>query len=186
MALLLKSTKRPQGSSSQPATVDQWIKVTASVTNAGAGVALPATTTGQLFRVYGGRVLVKALIGEVTTLIQTQACNLKVSSKKLDATGTAVGTAKDISANVDVTAHEVGGLHFIEGDGSAGVLATAGGAYIGSQGGMWIAPQGEIYVTTSATNTGAMKWDLWYQPLDPGSYVVPVALSGAGILQAAI
>lgn len=185
MALLLKNVKRPQGSTGQLATLDQWIQVT-QATSAGAGIALPATTTGQLFRVRGGRVVVRAMVGEVTTLIQTQACNVKVSSKKLDNTSTAVGSAVDVAANVDITAREVGGMYFVEGDGTAGVLSNAGAAFIGPNSGSWVAPQGEIYLTTSATNSGAMKWDLYYQPLDAGAFVEPVALTAAGILQAAI
>jgi hypothetical protein len=38
-----------------------------------------------------------------------------------------------------------------------------------------IAP-GEIQLTTSATNTGSVKWDLYYLPLDPAAYVVPSAV----------
>lgn len=187
MALLIKDSRRPTATSTgnQPAILDQWIRVT-QATPAGAGVALPASTTGQLFRVYGGRVVVKALVGTVTTVIQTQTDNLKVSSKALDTASAAVGTAVDVAANVDVTAREVGGMYFVEGDGTAGVLSNAGAAFIGPNSGSWVAPQGEIYLTASATNTGAMKWDLWYQPLDPGAYVVPAQLTGAGILQAAI
>lgn len=184
MALLIKDQKRPTGSTGKQAVVDQWQQAT-QATSAGAGIALPATTTGQLFRVRGGRVIVKALVGEVTTAIQNQLCNLKVSSKKLDASSSAVGTAVDVTANVDMANREVGGLHFVEGDGTAGVLSNAGAAFIGANSGYWIAPQGEIYITTSATNTGAMKWDIWYQPLDPGAYVEPAVLT-SGILTAAI
>lgn len=172
----VSSSASRQGS----AVLDQAIQVTCPVAN------LPATTTGQLFRVRGGRVLVKALVGQVTTLVQTQACNMKVSSKKLDSASAAVGTAVDVAANVDITAREVGGFYFVEGDGTAGVLSNAGAAYVGAAGGSWIAPQGEIYVTTSATNTGAMKWDIFYQPLDAGAYVEAVPPSSAGVLQAAI
>lgn len=184
MALFIKDIKRPTGASGRQATLDQWIQVT-QASPSGAGIALPATTTGQLFRVKGGRVLVRGLLGQVTTVIQTQACNTKVSSKALDAASAAIGTAVDISANVDITAQQVGGLHFVEGDGTAGVLSTAGGALIGANSGMWIAPQGEIYVTTGATNTGAMKWDIWYQPLDAGAYVEAAPLTNS-LLTAAI
>jgi hypothetical protein len=180
MAFLVKNVKRVQGSSTPVSVIDQNIKVSVPA------VALPATTTGQLFRVKGGRVLVKAIVGEVTTIIQTQACNLKVSSKALSNASAAVGTAVDIAANVDITAREVGGFAFVEGDGTALVLSNAGGAFIGPNSGYFVAPQGEIYLTTSATNTGAMKWDLWYQPLDAGAYVEPVPFTAAGILQAAI
>lgn len=184
MAFMAKNVNGPQGTTSKSAILDQYVKVT-QATAAGAGIALPASTTGQLFRVRGGRVLVKALIGEVTTVIQTQADNVKVSVKKLDNASAAVGTAVDVCANVDVTAMAVGSHYFVEGDGTAGVLSTAGAILVGPNSGWWIAEQGEIYLTASATNTGAVKWDLYYQPLDPGAYVEPAALS-SGILTAAI
>ena len=40
---------------------------------------LPASTTQNLFTIAGGRVLIKMLFGEVTTVVQAQACNLKVT-----------------------------------------------------------------------------------------------------------
>lgn len=187
MAFIVKNRNQAGVSSASRqgfSTVDQWIQVT-QATNAGAGIALPATTTGQLFRVKGGRVVVKCLLGQVTTVIQTQANNMKVSSKALDAASTAIGSAVDIAANVDVTGLQVGGFYFVEGDGTAGVLANAGGSLIGTNSGYWIAPQGEIYITTSATNTGAMKWDVWYQPLDPGSFIEAAVLTNS-LLTAAI
>ena len=169
MAFLIKDTKPTQRSANgYPPVLDQYIRVSV------AGRTVPATTTDQIFRVRGGRVRVRLLLGEVTTAIQNQLDNMKVSSKKLDANNAAVGTAVDIAANVDIANREVGGLYVVEGDGTAGVLSNAGGAYIGPNGGEWIAPQGEIYLTTSATNTGAMKWDLWYLPMDEGAYVDPV------------
>ena len=178
MAFLIKNNIRQTASSaSRQANVvlEQFIQVTCPART------IPATTTDQIFRVRGGRVLVQALIGEVTTVIQAQADNLKVSSKRLDNSSVAVGTAADIAANVDMTGLEVGGLYFVEGDGTAGVLSNAGGALIGANSGRWVAPQGEIYLTTSATNTGAMKWDIWYLPLDPGAYVEAVGTATAAI-----
>ena len=177
MAFLIKNATRPAATASKQGNslVEQLIMVSS------ASKTLPATTTQQLFRVVGGRILVKYLIGEVTTVVQTQACNTKVSSKRLDNSSVAVGTAKDLAANVDITGLEVGSTYFVEGDGTAGVLATAGGTYVGPNSGYFIVPQGEIYVTTAATNTGAMKWDIWYQPLDPGAYVYPVNTATAAI-----
>jgi hypothetical protein len=68
--------------------VDQWIVASK------ASATLPATTTQNLFTISGGRVLVKGLIGEVTTVVQAQACNLKVS---VDPSGG--GTTYDVAAN---------------------------------------------------------------------------------------
>jgi hypothetical protein len=35
-----------------------------------------------------------------------------------------------------------------------------------------ILPVGVIRITTSATNTGATKWQCWWMPLDSGATVV--------------
>lgn len=176
-AIKNRSFRNVSGSQSQQgyAILDQDIHVQT------AGRTIPATTTDQIFRVRGGRVLVKRLVGEVTTVIQAQADNLKVSSKKLDNSSVAVGTAVDVASNLDITTMEVGGFYFVEGDGTAGVKSTAGAAFVGPNSGSWIAPQGEIYLTTSATNTGAMKWDIWYMPLDEGAYIESVGVATVAI-----
>lgn len=179
MAFLLKNQNRTYGTSTPISILDQFVLVSQPT------VALPATTTGQIFRVTGGRVLVRALVGEVTTATGATVTTCKVSSKKLSNANVAVGTAVDVASAVSVASLEVGSLFFVEGDGTAAVTSTAGAAFIGTNSGLWIAPQGEIYLTTSATNTGSMKWDLWYQPLDAGAVVVAATLS-AGLLQAAI
>lgn len=178
MALLIKRAHRQSSSSASQggaAVLDQFIQVSTATRTP------PATTTDQIFRVRGGRVLVRALIGEVTTAIQNQACNLKVSSKRLDNSSVAVGTAVDVASNVTIQALELGSSLFVEGDGTALVTSTAGAAFIGANSGMWVAPQGEIYLTTSATNTGSIKWDIFYQPLDPGAYVDSVVTATAAI-----
>lgn len=147
-----------------------------------AAKALPQNTTEILFKVIGGRVLVKALVGEVTTIIQNSDPVVKVSSKKLNAAmDTAVGTAVDIASTVDITSLEVGGSVFVEGDGTAAVKSSAGAVFIGTNSGYWIAPNGEIYLTTGASKTGALKWDLFYEPLDPGAFVIPVDVATAAV-----
>jgi hypothetical protein len=35
-----------------------------------------------------------------------------------------------------------------------------------------LVPAGTITLTGSATQTGAMKWDLWHVPLDSGAVVI--------------
>lgn len=179
MAFLLKNINRASGSSIQPTILSQFIQVSQPA------IALPASTTGQIFRVRGGRVLCHLLIGEVTTIIQAQATTLKVSSKKLSDAATAVGTAVDICATVDGNAKEVGSLYIPLGSGAAAIWSNAG-AGLGTLGRIpFILPQGEVYLTTVATSTGAMKWDMWYQPLDAGAYVEAATLTTA-LLTAAI
>lgn len=168
MALIIKnaSLNRLSGfTNTGQAIVSQYIQVSRPTQT------VPATTTDIIFRAYGGRVLVHLLIGEVTTILQAQADNIKVSQKKLDAAGAAVGTAVDVCANVDGNAKEVGSLYIPIGSGAAAIWSNAG-AGIATLGRIpWVLPQGEMYLTSSATSTGAMKWDIWYQPLDAGAYV---------------
>lgn len=173
MALQLKN--QPTRNAGQP-QVAQSIKVSR------AAATLPQTSTHQLFQVRGGRVLVRLLLGEVTTIIQNSDPVIKISSKKLNAAmDTAVGTAVDVASTVAITSDEVGTLYVVEGDGTAIIPSDAGAAFIGSQGGSWIAPNGEIYLTTGASKTGAIKWDLWYEPLDAGATVVPIDVATAAV-----
>ena len=75
---------------------------------------LPQTATGNIFTV-SGRVLVKKLIGEVTTVLTATATTVKVV---FDPTG--ADTAADLSAVLTVTSDPVGTLYSI-----VGVAATA-------------------------------------------------------------
>lgn len=127
---------------------------------------LPASTTQDIFVVSGGRCAILLLLGEVTTVIQAQACNLKVTSAPT------VGTAVDLAANLDINAKEAGTLLLAELDGTALVGANAGAALSGVGASLCIVPVGTIKIETSATNTGATKWDLWYFPLDVGAQIV--------------
>lgn len=129
-----------------------------------AAATLPATTTQSLFTVTGGRVAILAIVGEVTTVVQTQACNTKLIS-----TPTA-GTAVDLCAVLNISADEVGTLYGITGlfsDAMVGVNAGAGVL----QRNPVVVPAGTIGLNTAATNTGATKWALWYVPLDEGASV---------------
>ena len=154
--------------------LNQWIQVSR------AALALPQTTTEQLFRVYGGRVLVHLLIGEVTTVIQSTDPVAKVSTKRLSDASVAIGTAYDVASTLDMSSDEVGTIYTVEGDGTALVSPQLAGSGYG-QPQPWIMPQGEIYLTTGASKTGAIKWDIFYQPLDPGAYVVAVSTATAAI-----
>ena len=126
--------------------------------------AIAVISTKDLFTVAGGNCLILGLIGEVTTVIETQANNTKHISTPT------VGTAQDLCAAVDTTAHEVGGLLTItgtfadaavKGNAGAGAMMTAG-AVVGP---------GVIGINTAADNTGAYKFSLWYVPLEDGAYV---------------
>lgn len=131
-----------------------------------ATATLPAGTLGHLFTISGGRIVVKYLIGEVTTVIQAQACTVKV-------TGTpTTGTAVDWSAvSASISGLEVGGKFSLPAA-AATALVTGNAGGVIAKGADWIASVGTIDITTSATNTGSVKWDLIYVPMDIGASVV--------------
>lgn len=130
-----------------------------------ATATLPQTTAGALFTVSGGRVAITSIVGEVTTVIQTQANNTKLTANPT------TGTSVDICAALNISADEVGTLY-----GITGAFATAmGGVNAGALAGM-LAPvivnAGTIDLDCAASNTGAVKWSLTYAPIDDGATIV--------------
>src|SRR5579859_6798280 len=65
---------------------------------------LPATTTGNIFTVSGGRILVLALVGQVTVAIQNQACSLSINAVATAGSTLALCTAGPI-INAPVGTH---------------------------------------------------------------------------------
>lgn len=128
---------------------------------------LPATAQTPYFTVAGGRVLITAMIGEVTTAVQAQATTVQ-----LIATPTS-GTAVNLSnATGDVNAKEVGA--------TIALATTLGGTLVVNNAGATVLPlvngfvvrTGTIDFKTGATSTGATKWSLFYVPIDAGATVV--------------
>lgn len=125
---------------------------------------LPAGTAGALFNVIGGRVAIKGILGEVTTVVQTQANNTKLTANPT------VGTSVDLCAVLDISADEVGCLYGITGNvGDALTGADAGYAPLPEQ--PLVAAVGTIDLDCAATNTGSVKWSIWYVPVDDGAYI---------------
>lgn len=129
-----------------------------------ATVALPATTASALFNVIGGKVAIMGLLGEVTTIIQTQANNTKLVANPT------VGTSVDLCTVLDISADEVGCLYGVTGNvGDALVGAAAGYAPLPEQ--PLVVAAGTVDLNCAATNTGSAKWSIWYIPIDDGAYV---------------
>ena len=128
-----------------------------------ATAALPATAYGALFTITGGRVLLTSMVGEVTTVIQTQACNIKIT-----ATPT-TGTAADIATDVETNADEVGTLYGIGAYVGAMLATNAGATSIPDT--PVVLNIGTLGITTSATNTGSIKWSITYVPYDDGAEI---------------
>jgi hypothetical protein len=132
-----------------------------------ATAALPQTSTSTLFTISGGKILVTSLVGEVTTVIQTQADATKLTFDPTDA-----GATQDLSATLDITADAVGTLYSL-----TGTPATAMQDALNFLPSNKVLAQplvlkpGSILLDCAASNTGSVKWDLCYIPLDNGASV---------------
>ena len=174
MAFVVKNSSRPRQAGpngSGQAYLNQWIQVSRPA------LALPQSAANQLFRVYGGRVLVHLLIGEVTTVIEGTDPVSTIRTTRLSDASALVGTVYVVASTLDMSSDAVGPIYTIEGDGTAIVSPQLAGSGVGSLVGPWIMPQGQISHRTTASKTGAIKWDIFYQPLDPGAFVQAVSVA---------
>jgi hypothetical protein len=123
-------------------------------------------STVDLFTVGTGRVVVHAIVGEVTTLVQSQATSCKLISTPT------TGTAADLCGALDLTGDEAGCLYGITGLTGDVMIGTNAGATICPKHGV-IVPIGVIgFNNASGANTGSVKWDIYYTPLDTGATIV--------------
>lgn len=135
---------------------------------------LPQTTDTTLFTITGGKILVLAIVGEVTTVIQTQANNTKL---KFNPSGT--GSDTDLCTALNISADAVGTLYATTGDFSD-ALQESGGVWaleapmLANEQGFVLGP-GDIELDCAASNTGQVKWALMYIPLDEEAYVTAPA-----------
>lgn len=129
-----------------------------------ATAALPATTQSALFTVTG-RIKLIDIKGVVTTVIQTQICNTKITANPT------VGADVDICSNKDITAAAVGTVFSITGTLATAMVQTTSGAGVFQAAPLTI-EAGTIDLVTAATNTGSVKWYVEYQPIDPGAMVL--------------
>jgi hypothetical protein len=133
---------------------------------------LPQTTNHALFNIAGGRVLMTAIIGEVTTAIGG-ADNTKLTAYPTVATA---GTT-DICANLDIDTCDVGDILSITGTPADAMLVAHGGA--AQTGKAVVLPIGTLNLACAANRDGAIKWSLFYFPLDDGAYVEASTVSTA-------
>lgn len=129
-----------------------------------ATAALPQTTAGALFTVAGGTVAILGIVGEVTTIIQNQANNTKLTANPT------TGTSVDICAVLDTANKEAGCLFGITGTFATAMVGANAGATV-----MCATPVvvniGTIDLDCAASNTGSVKWSIWYVPLEDGAYI---------------
>lgn len=141
---------------------------------------LPASGSGDIFSVAGGRVIITSLTGVVTTVIQAQACTISVGNKPTggsSATTTLCAASASVSglavgASLAVPQAKASALMFSGADGTLLWNTTSGAQGVPVvSGGLVIVPAGTIQITTSATNTGAIQWSVTYVPYDAGATV---------------
>jgi hypothetical protein len=128
-----------------------------------AAVAIAGISTKSLFTVAGGRVIVKTLLGEVTTGLEAKANNCKFNHTP---TG---GIAVDLSAAVECNGDVAGTLYGITGLPATAMSVTIGTA-VNSAYDIVLKP-GVIGFNTAADATGAIKATVVYVPLDDGAYI---------------
>ena len=120
--------------------------------------ALAQTGDLSLFTVTG-RVEVLQIIGEVTTVVQTQANNTLL---KINPT---VGADVDICAALDISADAVGSLYTITGTFADALINTVSGA-VPSQASGVVLTAGVLELECAASNTGSVKWTVQYRAID--------------------
>ena len=131
-----------------------------------ATATLPQTAAGDLFRVAGGRVLVKMIVGEVTTIIQAIANATKLTFDPVDA-----GATQDLCATLDITGDAVGVMYHISGtpaDALRDNLNFARGTLIAAP---LILKPGDIMLDCAGSATGNVKWSIWYIPVEEGGNI---------------
>ena len=136
--------------------------------------ALPTiATTDNLFTIAGGLVLMRAIVGEITVVIETQANAAKLQALP---TPTTAGDT-DLCAALDIGAVpcDVGCLLSITGTpGDAMLVVDKGSCETMLPKGV-VLQEGHVALHCAATNTGEIKWSMWYIPIDKGAYVTMTA-----------
>lgn len=134
--------------------------------------ALPQTVAAPLFRITGGKIRVHSIVGEVTTVIQTQA-----NATKLKHNPSGVGATVDLCATNDITADPVGTIYSIVGVLATALKSTTLHLVVPADNipapGLVLGP-GDIELDCAASNTGSVKWTINYQPVDAGANVAIV------------
>jgi hypothetical protein len=125
---------------------------------------LPQTGTTKLFTVTGN-VIIDQIIGEVTTVIETQA-----NATKLVANPT-VGADVDLCVALDISADALGSTYNITGTLTDALVNVPGGAGV-LAGGKVLVHDGTIDLNCAASNTGSIKWTVHWTPVDKTSNLV--------------
>ena len=128
-----------------------------------ASATLPQTASAAIFNIVGGRVLLTAILGEVTVAIQNLADNAR-----LEAVPT-VGTLRVVCQNLNIQAYALGDVLGISGVNIDPMLPPASGGSVEGQTVGVVLKAGTLNLRCSANATGEIRWKVWYIPLDDGA-----------------
>ncbi len=123
-----------------------------------------------LFTVANGPILITSLVGEITTVSQTQANDIEI---QLDADN---GFDFDFSTAVEITGDLDGDRYTFDNTATESVLTPCTGADGGSAGTMvhWYCPPGLILINSvQASHSGNILWYMTFTPLAEGVTVTP-------------
>jgi len=127
--------------------------------------AVITAATVPIFTVSGGRIVVKQIIGEITTVIQVLATNVRLNAVPT------LGTARNLSANLNISGYAAGDLLGITGINTDAMIPPASGGALEEQTMGVIVQEGVINLISDAAPTGSVKWTLKWVPLDDGAAV---------------
>lgn len=127
--------------------------------------ALAQTGDLALFTITGGRIVLVALVGEVTTVIQNQA-----NATLIKLNPTATGADQDLCAALDIANDAVGTQYTITGTVADALVddLLIGNGVLASP---LVLSEGDIELECAASNTGAVQWSIIYAPLDSDATV---------------
>lgn len=130
-----------------------------------ATATLPQGTTGALFSIEGGPIILDSIIGRVTTAIENQANNTQLLLDP-DSGGSNVA----LCTVLDIDNDAVGTLYGITGDPTDAMVGTLD--MIDAPTEQLVLNEGDIILSCAASNTGSIEWSLLYRPLSEDSRVV--------------
>ena len=119
-----------------------------------------------IFTIAGGRIKVTQIIGEVTTVIEALATNVRLSGNPT------TGTTRNMCADLNIASYAAGDLLAITGINTDAMLPPASAGVVEAQTMGVIVQEGTIDLISDAAPTGSIKWTLKWIPIDEGAAVV--------------